>query len=38
VRSGGYRLLGPFCVLRFGSVVEREGACVRDCRGIGNWG
>jgi hypothetical protein len=38
VRCGSYRVLGPFYVLRCNSVVVGEGACVRDCRGIGQMG
>jgi hypothetical protein len=38
VRCGGKRTLGPLCVLRCSSVVVGEGACVKDCRGIGQMG
>jgi hypothetical protein len=35
VKCGGYRVIGPLCMLRCSSIVVREGAFVRDCRGIG---
>jgi hypothetical protein len=31
-------VLGPLCVLGCSSVVVVEGACVRNCRGIGYVG
>jgi hypothetical protein len=34
VRYGGCQVLWPLCVFRYISVVV-EGACVRDCRGLG---
>jgi hypothetical protein len=35
VRCGGYRILGPLCLLGCSSVVVGEGACVRGCQGLG---
>jgi hypothetical protein len=34
-RYEGCWVLWPFCVFGFISVVAVEGACVRDCRGLG---
>jgi hypothetical protein len=38
VKCEGYRVIGPYCVLRCSSVVVGKGAFVRDCRGIGQFG
>jgi hypothetical protein len=32
---GGYRVLGPLCVIVSISAIVVEGAYVRDCKGMG---
>jgi hypothetical protein len=34
-QCGGCWFLWPLCVFGYISVVVVEGACVRDCRGLG---
>jgi hypothetical protein len=36
--NGDYRVLSPYCVLMYSSIVVSEGTIVKDCQGIGRIG